>query len=805
MNKTSKQLEAVFQEITSNFGDNPEIIVTPGEGSPPEEYTITYHKRGACKDENGEISTCDTHVITISLPFGFPHFPPNCLPKSNTFHPDFDSSAICIGDVWEADQSITKLILHIGRMIAGEIYSESNAFNEEAAEWYKENSNRLPFKKQASRQETATTPGTVTAENIETIDTLDDEDFGESFSLEDDSPSDTVFDKKHIDLLVNQKRFHTLSQELQKIDELFDGRGDLEKQAQTSLNKAATIFREVETLEQLGKQEEALKQLHSLEELVSDYPDLQKARKRIQQASDLADSEGNETEHDIDAPDSEEAPIVERPEPFASKPAPKVLLRKIKSAPRKGILFTLGGVILVLTAAAFVFFYFSFSSTLEEAEKHYAECQNLLNSGDFKGANQECKTALELTAKVVLIKQSKKEQLTGDIRTLLSSKKLRQGLAGKTLLNGKYVSQASKESILKFMEAKEEGDAFFEEERWENAALSYEKALILAAKMKIDKKLLEDILEKQSLVHLNTIRQAAEESIVQSDWKAAAEHFDEALELAKTLPNFPPEDMNQLELLAQHTKFEILRNHGQELFEKNEWETALDSYQRALALAKKLDMADSPDISNLHKNIVRTEIYMAIAKGKEAFAAAQWDTVIVHYKKAIALLEENATLLSATNIIESGEKLARILLHATIIRDKQDLAKYLKSEDFNQAIKQLQIIKQTITSSQFADQPEFQTILKEISSQITETEQKVLILEQTAYLTDNYEKLFVKHYPAASRSILSAPRIEYIRDMDNKLLFRMQCTETTGGRPLRLQMDYLYSPTSDSWQFYSEE
>ena len=47
--------------------------------------------------------------------------------------------------------------------------------------------------------------------------------------------------------------------------------------------------------------------------------------------------------------------------------------------------------------------------------------------------------------------------------------------------------------------------------------------------------------------------------------------------------------------------------------------------------------------------------------------------------------------------------------------------------------------------------------------------------------------------------------LKHLKDIGDNLLFRIKCTETTGGRPLRLQMDYLYSPATASWQFYSEE
>ncbi len=824
MNKTSKQLEAVFQEVTDYFSDIPDITVTPGGGNPPEEYTVTYNKTGVCKETDTEVSACKTHVISIALPFGFPHFPPNCLPKSNTFHPDFDSSAICIGDAWEEEQSIVKLILHIGQMISGEIYSETSAFNEEAAEWYKANSSSLPFEKPDSAKEATAIPEPApkeknsdtidaldtieivdtidTLDNIETIDTLDDADFGQTFPLEKETPPDTEPDKQQLRLLASRMRFHALSQELKNNGTLFDGRSELEEQTNSSINEAATLFRDAEKLEHQGKQEEALKKLHSVEGVVSDYPELQKSQQRLRQAIDFLGGEG-ETELE-QAGSGSDKPIAAQADSSDSEPGKRTFFEEKKALPRKTIFFTLGGGLVVLLAAL-VFAYFFLGSSLEKAEKNYAECQNLLNSGNFKAADQKCRKALELVAEVQIVKQGEKEQLTGNIRTLLNSPRLRQGLAGKTLLNGKYISQAEKKLLLAFTEAKKNGDAFFVQERWSDADLSYVKALKIAEKTSIEEKLLAEIHKKQPQARFNTIMDAGEESISLGDWNSAFVQFSEALDIARTNPDFPPEHITQIELLLKQAEFNVLRNKGHELFEKNEWDNSLATYQRALTLARELDLTESETISGLHRNIARTKIYLAIGKGKEAFALAQWDTVIAQYDKAITLLEENAKILGKTNTKESQDKLARIMLHTTIIRDKQNVAKHLKSEDFSQVIKQLQSIQQTITGSNFADQPEFQAILAEISSQLQDTNKKVLILEQSSYLTENYKELFLKHYPAAARSALSAPGVEHLKDIDNKLLFRMQCTETAGGRPLRLQMDYIYSPADNSWQFYSEE
>jgi ubiquitin-protein ligase len=805
MNKTSNQLETVFQEVSKHFANIPRITVTPGEGTPPDQYTVNYEITGVCKESCGDVYSCENHVISISLPFGFPHFPPNCLPESLTFHPDFDSSAICIGDVWEADKSIVKLILHIGRMIAGEIYSESNAFNEEAAEWYRNNSARLPFDSTAF-EELAPTSLFAREEGNgpDSIDTLDDDDFGGSFSLEQDTPPAIEIDSDRLRVIARQKRFQALSRELQSIEESFDGREDLERQVQTAMDKAMALFQEADVLEQQGNPKEALEKYHTIANLVSDYPMLQEAKDRAQQAVDLlGDWVSNE-------PDSQSSGLIGKPEAPATAPVPlpstrRTFFEDTKAVSKKWFLFALGGGSIALVATL-VFTYFSLGSSLEKAGKRFDECQNLLDANNFQGAERKCDEALGLTAEVRLVKQDEKEELSRKIQTLLASPKLRQGLAGKTLFDGKYVSKSTKELLLAFKEAKKNGDSFFEKKLWGEAVNSYTKALDIAKNTNaIDDPLLAEIRQKLPRSQFNSLMQAGEKSLTISDWEGATEHFGKALKLAKANPHVLPEDITQLELLSNQAEFNSRRDQGHKSFNAGEWDTALSSYQRALGLAGKLGLSEPDTIASLHENIARTNIYMAIEKGKKAFNDSQWDDVITQYEKAILLLEENSKLLNRINTQESRAKLSRIMLHAAIIKDKQDVAIYLKSEEYASAIEKLEDIKQSITGSQFADQKEFQTILKEIASQINDAERQLLLIEQTAYLTDNFEKLFLKHYPAATRSALSAPKVKYLKNIGSNLLFRMQCTETAGGRPLRLQMDYLYSPSSKSWSFYTEE
>ncbi|HID69887.1 MAG TPA: hypothetical protein EYP35_05350 [Desulfobacterales bacterium] len=800
MNKTNNHIETVFREVKDHFADIPRITITPGEGNPPEQYSINYQITGVCKEPDGDVYSCENHVISISLPFGFPHFPPNCLPESLTFHPDFDSSAICIGDIWEAEKSIVKLILHIGRMISGEIYSESNAFNQEAAEWYSTNRDQLPFDKtdfaQLTQIEFQTFPDEI---ELDAIDTLDDNDFGQSLSLASGSSLEVDVDTDRLRIMAKQKRFQAISREFKILSEQFNGRTALEKQVQTAMDEATTLFHEANELEHQGEQQKALDKYQAVEELVSDYPLLHESKERVQQAFDLlGDWVSNE-------PKSADPDGLESNLPPAKKD--KRTFFEDKKAVSRKLFYLAAGLGSLALIATLIFSYFSLGSNLKKAGKRYEECQNLLDQNNFRGAEQKCEEALSLIAEVQMVRQGEKEQLAGKIQTLLASPKLRQGLLGKTLFDGKYVSKSTKEQLIMFKEAAENGDSFFKNQRWYEATLSYKKALAIAAKTAgIKDDALAEIRKNLPLAQFNSFMQSGKKALAVSDWENATKQFSEALKLAKTNPHVLPENLKQLERLASLAKFNTLNDKGHAFFASRQWNEALNSFQNAMLLLGKFNPQEVDTLSDLKEKTAKTKIYMAIEKGKEAFAAARWDEVIAQYEKAILLLEENSKLLSKINTSESREKLSRILLHAEIIRDKQDLAKYLKSEEYDSAVEKMQSIKETITASKFAAQPEFKTILNEITSQIKDTKKQSLILKQTTYLIKNFEDVFLKHYPAAFRSALSSPKVVFLKHLGSKLLFRMQCTETaSGSRPLRLQMDYLYNPSNGRWRFYSEE
>ena len=90
----TSQFAKEYEEIQKRFSRSPYIKIISTEGDPPQNYEIEFLVKGLSKDDEGRAVIIDNHRVNINLPFGYPHFPPNCKPHSVIFHPDFDPDAV---------------------------------------------------------------------------------------------------------------------------------------------------------------------------------------------------------------------------------------------------------------------------------------------------------------------------------------------------------------------------------------------------------------------------------------------------------------------------------------------------------------------------------------------------------------------------------------------------------------------------------------------------------------------------------------------------------------------------------------
>src|SRR5512140_2066923 len=139
-----RRLKLDYELLSTRFRDWPMIQISGTAGMPPEVYRFTYQIKGLYVSNNGEIMEREEHQLEVNLSLGYPRRPPHCRMITPIFHPNFDSSSVCIGDFWAASEGLDDLIVRVGRMIAYQEYNTKSPLNGLAAKWAAQHPELLP-------------------------------------------------------------------------------------------------------------------------------------------------------------------------------------------------------------------------------------------------------------------------------------------------------------------------------------------------------------------------------------------------------------------------------------------------------------------------------------------------------------------------------------------------------------------------------------------------------------------------------------------------------------------------------------
>lgn len=827
MSGSSNQLAEVYKQVESYFQGHPVIIVQATKGDPPDQYTITYNMAGFQKTPDGDIVESGKHVVELSIPFGFPHFPPSCKPKSEIFHPDFDPAAICLGDVWEQDASIANIILHIGKMINGELFSSNNAFNDEAATWYKNNNSKFPLNDAISwGGELRSRP----TGDKSTIDILDKDDLSSDFDYlsldnnEDEDISQSIFpgasakEQEDLDLLQQlkfQKRFHELSRKLRTSSHVSDEITELKETAAQEIQKCKSLYREAKNLENLGSAAKALKRFEVVQSTVSDYPSIEADIKRVRQTLELlSDLDPNQFDGPGSLAETDKAGKKKgQTENDAAKKKQTVKIRKnsdsfFENSKKRSKLFTglmVGLGVIVLGAVGL---YYSYSgSILSQSRQSYKQCEASLEAGQFKQAKQTCEAGKLLLDKIFIFHLADANSVRADIDSILLSETLRNGLEGKILFEGTYLSKQQVEEFKKIKELLVDANNLFKKRKWEKASELYTRLQEKSSLVKtFSPALLTSIENNKFLCQFQIAIEAADKFINEEQWHLAIGSLTRTQSLLSGLP----EDeravyKEKLKASLSRCKFEIAQKQGESAFNRGNWQDAIIAYESCLNIAHTYSGIKPAQIQEISNTIERSKLYMTIEKGNSAFAKGYWNEAIDAYAEASTTLISNQTLLDETKIDINRKKLGKIMLQASIIRDKQAVKSQLENKELHEAGKLYNQILDAIEGSTYSSEEEFVKARQEIHTTLEDLNQKIYIAEKETYLSENYQSLFISNYPAAVRENLIQPQISFVKEVSGKLLFRMQCTEKRrGSRPLTLVMFYAYDKTSGQWELSTE-
>ena len=147
MNPRIRRLQSDHEQVTRAFAGHPAITVVAAEGTPPEKYTFEFRVAGLTPQGEEGFLRGDVHRAEVFLSLDYPRRPPFCRMITPVFHPNIDPQKICIGDHWNAGQSLAQLIVRIAEMITYQSYNTKSPLNARAAAWAEEHVGELPLER----------------------------------------------------------------------------------------------------------------------------------------------------------------------------------------------------------------------------------------------------------------------------------------------------------------------------------------------------------------------------------------------------------------------------------------------------------------------------------------------------------------------------------------------------------------------------------------------------------------------------------------------------------------------------------
>ncbi len=847
MSISQDQLSEIYRRLSESFLSHPAISIIPMKGDPPEQYEIIYKIAGFSKSGKEEARLTTDHRVELTIPFGFPHFPPSCKPKSDIYHPDFDPAAICLGDFWQQHSQIPDLIVFIGKLINGESYSTTNAFNEEAAAWYQSNRDAFPIA-DIKWSDGDNQPTESTGNSIRQIDTIDDDDLSPDFNflaLESSStavePAPSTAAPAHnaqstldfvlLQHLESEKKYFKIRQILENSSIVSDQAKIISAQCEGEIQKAQELFRAAERAEKVENFKNAFRLYEEVGAIISDFPALEESKFRVSQALAIPKGEPKNDFTDLkkllSAVEPEDAPS--RPDPPKKGPSKrkaqlfpakeedslgekerfrsKVAVGKFDNNFRRKLGFYILPGFLCAICLGCGLYYFISLYRFDNAETSFKQCSTFFANDRFTEAKLSCDSALDSLNGIRFMLKTPIDELQGNIQGILVSEKLAQGLSGNILVDGKYLNKKDAAFVSSYRQLLKEGEDFFNQEDWTQAEERLSKVLALTDKsVLISAAAVEEIKSKLSFTRFSKVFSSANNFLTQQKWQEAAAEIKKAKAQLESLPE-KDRQKYALELSSALAKcnFEEFRRQGDNFFSKEDWLNAISSYKSVLPTVEEGKVATQETIDALRANISRAELYATMDLGNKAFISSSWDEAIQQYNKAVSILTANQGALSASDAQATRKKIDKIILQTTIIRDRQIAKTHQEDKkDLTAARNIYRQIIANINKSGFADEEEFLETKKTSITIVQDLDEKIYQADKEKYLKDNFRTLFGANYPTAIPEHLNNPIITYVKAVDGKMIFKMQCTETGQGRPLSLVMFYAYDKASNHWAFFSE-
>jgi hypothetical protein len=445
--------------------------------------------------------------------------------------------------------------------------------------------------------------------------------------------------------------------------------------------------------------------------------------------------------------------------------------------------------------------YFQDQENHVSAVATFREAEALLEKRQYKKAGQLFASSQAALDDILVLHRSERDALAAKISDTVNSQSFQEGLQGRVLYEGEYVSveaARAKDSFNSHMRTAEQAS---ENGSFTRAIEAYEKALAFAEQAGYQDQQ-ADIRRTVKVLHVDQAIAQAQQAEEEQSWQQAADAYQQALELSVGVVS--PEKRS--DIATRQAKVSLRHNleEGRQAFSASQWERTVTMLQKAeQILTTAPEIATTAEKEEIGKLLVDARLFQLLAQAKQEYEAFNWDRAVAIYDQAIALLEQNTALLGEEETADSIGKIKRTILMTRIAGTQKEAVNAEEKDNLEESRRLYLALIAMIQGSDFADDDQLQTILDNVRQQEVRLEKELTVNKRKDWLLENYEEIFRKHYPSARSSELLNPKVRFVKRQDDVLIFTLSCVERQQGRPFSLQLNYQYDLKNDKWSLFS--
>ncbi|MHB8809774.1 MAG: ubiquitin-conjugating enzyme E2, partial [Desulfobulbaceae bacterium] len=529
---------------------------------------------------------------------------------------------------------------------------------------------------------------------------------------------------------------------------------ELELTIADAIDETEDLFKKADTLEQKGELEKAGLILDLVANIATDYPGLEFARNRIRESlmaggqKKAASGEGKE------------AAAAEARETGAEQP-----VLKTKGIPTLGVKvpYKLLGALLVLAGivGGGTALYLKDNSSLDKARAELNRGRQLVENKDFKEAEKAFTTARKELGGI-LLQRGGKQEVGRAIDTIVNAQPFKEGLQGRVLYNGEYVTVAAAKAIDSFSQHFAAAEKANQAGNIDQAIAAYEKGLEYA-----DQAGFQDntgyIRHTVSTLRLQQAMAQAQKAEEGKEWKKAADTYQKALELSSTLAK--PEEQGDIAKRLAAAALHLELDKSKRAFTASEWLKSVEMLQGAQKIiVENPTLVSDTEKLEIEKLLINAKVFQILAVAKKAFTQQDLDGAVKEYNRATQLLRDSEAVLGKEEVADSTGKIEKTILMTRITREQNQIERGVtESGKLSTNLKHYRTIAALIEKSPLQEDTILRKILEDSRTQIANLEKDILISSKVEYLKANYEDIFRKSYPSAKSSELLAPQAAFVK------------------------------------------